>query len=127
MRARRAFVLLEAVIALAIVGIASTAMLAAIAGEMRTAAHLRELLRAQALGEQRLALVELLPADALLRLPDSVARGRFPAPFADYRWSASSMSARGVPGLFDLEVRITWPDGDLRLATRAYRVPGGGP
>ncbi len=122
-RPRPGFTLLEAVIALAIVTVAAVAALSALAAELRTADRVQHALPAAALADDRLAAIALLPPDALARLPDSIARGRFEPPFADYRWTASSRDAPGEDGLYDVRVTVEWDDGAFTLASRLFRPP----
>jgi prepilin-type N-terminal cleavage/methylation domain-containing protein len=117
----RGFSLLEAVVALAIVGLASVAALAAFGAELRTSDRARRALEANALAEERLAQLRLVPRRELDPLADSLRQGAFSPPFAEYRWEASSRSVRGRDDLFDLTVAVRWPEGAYTEATRVYR------
>src|ERR1700716_738474 len=64
--ARYAFTLMEVVVAIIIVGMTSVATLSAFATELRTAETSRWALEAASLGETRIALLELTPAEDLL-------------------------------------------------------------
>jgi type II secretory pathway pseudopilin PulG len=114
---RRGFVLLEAVIALLVIGLAAAGALELTAAHLRAAAREPVLLTAAALAQDRIAAVRLLEPDALRRLPDSVANGRFPAPFEAYRWHATAR--RSVEeSLYDIRVDVSWAGGDYTLASR---------
>jgi type II secretory pathway pseudopilin PulG len=115
------FSLLEAVVALAIVGTTSIAALAAFGAELRASARARVALEAQALAEDRLGWVRLLQRDELSPLPDSMARGEFAPPWSDYRWVAEAEPLLDCPDLFEVRVTVTSSETELRLATRLYR------
>ena len=119
-RVRRGFTLLEAAAGLLVIGISSAAALGAAASEMRAAHRVRHALAAEALGDQRLATLRLLPREQLLRLPDSMARGVFPAPLDEYHWRAGSALVRGEQDVFELGVVIEWAGGAHTVATRHY-------
>src|SRR5918999_2456349 len=93
---RRGFTLLEAAVAMAIVGVIALAALGAYAAELRAADKARQALPAVSLAEERLAAIDLTGARELRSLPDSLARGRFPAPFEQYEWTATVRRARDV-------------------------------
>jgi len=121
---RRGFMLLEAAVALLVVGLIAGATLELYGAGMRAAARGPKLLAATALAQDRLAAVRLLEPEQLGHLPDSVARGRFGAPFADYRWHASV--ARSLESdLYDVRVEITWSAGAFTLSSRLYSPAGG--
>ena len=115
------FTLLEAVFAMTVVGLAAVATLAALAGELRSARRAREALVATALAEQRMETMRLLNPDELRLLPDSVEKGAFPAPFAAYRWEAEAAVVPGETELYGVEVRVSGPEGEVRVGTRLYR------
>lgn len=115
------FTLLEAVVALAIVAVVSLATLSSLGAELRAAGRAREVLPAAALAEHRLAVAQLLRAEELATLPDSVARGRFAPPFEGYGWATEADVVLGHPGLYDLRVRVEWADGSFALHSRVYR------
>jgi prepilin-type N-terminal cleavage/methylation domain-containing protein len=122
---RDGFSLIEAVIALAIIGLAGVAALASLGAELRGAEHSRWAIEATALAGHRLAVLELLPSDELRLLPDSVARGRFEPPFDGYGWEASVRAVRNDPDLLDVHVRITGDGGSYPLHGRLYRPRSG--
>src|SRR4051812_1901788 len=120
-RARDAFTLMEVVVALVIVGMTSIATLSAFATELRTADTSRVALEAASLGEGRLAMLELVPAQDLIALPDSSKAGKFDPPFEQYAWTGVVAPVTNEPDLFDATVRVTWPNGTYTIATRMYR------
>jgi prepilin-type N-terminal cleavage/methylation domain-containing protein len=122
-RPRRGFTLIEAAIAVVIVGLASVAVLGAFGTELRTADRARRALESRALAEQRLTALQLAPVVLLDRLPDSLARGRFDRPFDAYSWKAAAVLSRDVEFLYDLSVQVAWDGGDFELVSRAYRPP----
>ena len=121
---RRGFMLLEAAVALLVVGLIAGAALELSAAGTRAAAREPRLLAATALAQDRLAAVRLLEPEQLAHLPDSVARGRFGAPFADYRWQASVVRSP-VSDLYDVRVEVRWSDGVFALSSRMYSAARG--
>jgi type II secretion system protein I len=120
-RSQPGFTLLEAVIALAIIGTAAVAALASVGAEMRTAERAQRYAEAEVLAHDRLARLELLAPEELRRLPDSLARGRFHPPLAAYTWTASTRPVVGERFLEDVIVRVDWESGSYALHTRLYR------
>lgn len=123
MRARNGFTILEAAVAIAIVGLISIGALAAFNADLRAALRAREMLPAGALAEERLAALELADPTRLAVLPDSLSRGRFAAPFESYAWTATAKPVRGERHLYDFAVRISWDTGEYSLSRLRYRPP----
>ena len=119
--ARYAFTLMEVVVAIIIVGMTSVATLSAFATELRTAETSRSALEAASLGDTRIALLELTPAEDLLTLPDTSKSGRFDQPFESYEWAASVKKVVNETDLYDAAVRVTWANGSYAIGTRMYR------
>lgn len=116
-RVRRGFVLLEAAVALLVIGICAAAALELSAAQLRAAGREQTLTTAAALAQHRLAAVRLLEPVQLRRLPDSLARGRFAPPFSHFGWRAAAATSV-EQDLYDLRVEISWPGGALAIATR---------
>lgn len=119
--ARRGFTLLEAMIAVMIVGLAAVAALSSFGTLLRTGERVRDALEANVLADQRVAVASLLSSDELAHLPDSVKQGQFAAPFERYTWHTSSRERHGERGLFDVSVSVRWRSGEYAIATRLYR------
>ena len=118
---RRGFLLLEAAVALLIIGLVAGAALELYGAQLRAARRGPELLTATTLAQDRLAAVQLLEPEQLTRIPDSVANGRFRPPFADYRWRTSAARTKEhQDDLYDIRVQVTWSGGAVVLATRLY-------
>jgi prepilin-type N-terminal cleavage/methylation domain-containing protein len=122
-RTRSGFSLLEAVIALAIVGVTSVAALAAAGAELRATQLARRAVEAEALATDRLAAIGILTAEELRQMPDSIASGRFEPPFDAYRWRVDSEQTLGEEGLTDVTVTVEWPSGLYEMRTKLYRRP----
>lgn len=116
--------LLEAAVALLVVGLTATAAAELYGAQMRAARREPRLLTATALGQDRLAALRMVEPEQLSRLPDSLARGRFAPPFAEYRWSATATRGK-LEDLYELHVEVTWLDGQFALSTLLY-APGHG-
>ena len=117
----RGFSLLEAVVALAVVGVAGVSALAAFAAELRTTDRAAHAIEANALAEERLARLRLAPRAELEPMPDSLRGGRFAPPFEVYTWEAASRPVSGRDDLFDLSVEVRWDTGAYFESTRIYR------
>ena len=104
---RGGFVLLEAVVALAIIGIFAVGLLAATGSQLRASNKQGVLLVARSLAEDRMMALRLLDYEALSDIPDSLRRGRFPAPFEEYEWTAAVTPVKDEYDLFDAEVLVT--------------------
>lgn len=116
---RHGFVLLEAVVALAVVALAAAAAVDLFAASARAATGVPDRAAAVALAQHRLATLRLLEPAQLRHLPDSLARGQFAAPFAGFRWRADATASRAAD-LYDLRVVVTWERGSYTLVTRQF-------
>ena len=121
MRGRRGFTLLETAVAMTIIAVVSIGAMAAFGADLRAADRARQLLPASSLAAERMAILELADPMTLRALPDSMSRGSFAAPLDRYTWVARSREVRGEPSLVELEVAVSWPDGEYVLAQRRYR------
>jgi type II secretory pathway pseudopilin PulG len=117
------FLLLEALIGLVILGTVILALLAATASQVRSADKASVLLVAGALAQDRLAALQLQGYDALLRLPDSLAAGRFAPPFDEFSWESRVTRAGDEYELFALEVIVEGRGERLPLETWVHRIP----
>lgn len=121
--ARAGISLLEAVVAIAIVGLTSVSALEAVGGDMRTAARSRRAMEAEALATTRLDFLQLFGYNSLQALPDSVKTGKFAAPLDEYTWTTAATPVADQPGLFDVRVTIAWPEGSYVVKTYVFRSP----
>lgn len=116
-RARGGFVLLEALIALAIVGVMVVALLGATAGQLRTAAKSANMLTARSLAEERMAVLRSLEYGALVDPPDSLLAGVYGPPFEAYSWRAEIAPVEDEYDLFSAAVTVSVEDDGLTLRT----------
>jgi hypothetical protein len=124
-RAETGFTLLEALVALLLVGLVALTCLRALQVMLRGQAMTREHLEAVALAERRMAELALLPPDSIAVYGEP--RGDvFPAPFEQYRWRALMRGVEGSPALVRAAVLVEWPRGEYSLETTFYR-PARGP
>lgn len=119
--ARVGFTLMEVIVAVIIVGMTSVATLSAFATELRTAEKSRVALEVASLADNRLAILEVTPAEDLVTLPDSSKAGQFDPPFDHYAWTATVARVVNETDLFEANVRVTWTDGSYAIGTRMYR------
>ena len=122
-RDRRGISLLEAVVAIAIVGITSVSALEAVGGDMRTAERARRAIVVEALAGSRLEFMDLLTDRELQALPDSVESGKFPAPLDEYSWKTTSAPVSDQAGVYAVRVSIDWASGSYVVRTYQYRQP----
>jgi type II secretory pathway pseudopilin PulG len=111
------FVLLEAVIALAIIGMMSIALLAATGAQVRTADKAGLLLTARALADERMAMLRTLNYDEMSAVPDSLQQGRFPEPFDEYSWRAEIAPVDDEYDLFTAAVVVNVFEEEFALRT----------
>ena len=115
--------LLEAVAAIAIVGITAVSALEAVGSDMRTAEKARARSEAEALATSRLDFMDLLNDRELQALPDSVEKGTFDKPLDEYTWKTTSTPVSDQAGVYDVRITIAWPTGSYTVQTYQYRRP----
>jgi len=123
MRARRGITLLEAVAAIAIVGMTAVSALEAVGGGMRTAERAKRVIEVEALATSRLEVMNLLVDQELQSLPDSIQAGKFAPPLDEYTWKATSTPVSNQAGLYSVHVTVDWTNGSYTLKTYMYRTP----
>jgi prepilin-type N-terminal cleavage/methylation domain-containing protein len=123
LRVRDGFTLFEAVVALMIIGVVAVSTLSAVGAQLRAQERAQRVAEVEALAQDRLSALELLTADELQSLPDSIARGRFPPPYTQYTWQAMSRPVLGEEYLNDVGVAITWNGGSSTIYSRIYQPP----
>lgn len=119
-RARTGFTILEAVVALAIVGLVCVGVLGAFGEALRIDARAAGRIPLAALAQERLAAVDIF-GGSLERLPDSLARGKFAPPHEGTTWRIGVRAVERRLGLYELDVNVRDNDGEYRLITRRYR------
>jgi type II secretory pathway pseudopilin PulG len=122
-RTRAGISLLEAVVAIAIVGLTSVSALEAVGGDMRTAERARRAIVVEALAGSRLEFMDLLTDRELQALPDSVESGKFPAPLDEYSWKTTATPVSDQPGVYAVRLTIDWAAGSYLVRTYQYRQP----
>jgi type II secretory pathway pseudopilin PulG len=103
---RGGFVLMEAVVALAIIALVAIGLLGATAAQIRTADKAALLLTARSLAADRMTMLRMLDHTALSDLPDSLAAGTFPEPLDAFAWTARVEPMRDEYDLFTAEVVV---------------------
>jgi type II secretory pathway pseudopilin PulG len=109
--------LLEAVVALAIIGIFAISLLAATGAQVRTSTKQETLLTARALAEDRLMAVRILDYEDLQKLPDSLKAGVFPEPFQEFSWTTTVAPVKDEYDLFDVQIKVSARGDDYQLRT----------
>jgi type II secretory pathway pseudopilin PulG len=118
---RAGFVLMEAVVALAIIGLVAIALLSATGAQVANAKKANVLLTARSLADDRLAALRLLDYDELKDPPDSLLEGTFPAPFESFSWTAVVEEMEDEYDLFGAEVVVTGLGESYPLRTLLHR------
>jgi type II secretory pathway pseudopilin PulG len=121
--ARSGISLLEAVVAIAIVGMTSVAALEAVGSDMRTAERARRAVEVEQLATSQLEFMNLLTDQELQALPDSVSSGTFAKPLNEYSWKTTSAPVSDQAGVYDIRLTVAWPAGSYTVRTYAYRTP----
>jgi type II secretion system protein I len=118
---RRGFTLLEALVALVIVGLAMVPLMGSIGAGVREQGKLRGHLDAVSLAESRMSELALVPPDSI-RDYAQPRHGWFPEPFAGYRWSAVLRSDGRSAALVRGAVVVRWKGGEYSLETVFHRT-----
>jgi prepilin-type N-terminal cleavage/methylation domain-containing protein len=124
-RRRGGFTMLEAIVALAIVGVVCVGVLGAYGGAIRADVTAADRLPLATLAAERIAAVDLDPG-SLQPLPDSLARGTFAPPYASATWETATHHVDQTEGLYELIVRVRDGTDVYTLRTRRYRAPVAG-
>ena len=119
--AERGFTLIEAIVALAIVGCAGVAALEAVGAEVRGAERAREAYHVAALAQDRLTAIAVVPAAQLDLLPDSLASGAFPVPFEAYGWTITARQSLEEADLYHVQLEIHGSRSHYGVETLLYR------
>jgi type II secretion system protein I len=120
-RDQRGFTLLEALVALVILGLALVPMMRSIATGVREQGRLRGHLDAVSLAESRMSELALIHVDSIAAYQQPRS-GFFPEPFAGYRWSAVLRRDERSSALIRGAVVVRWKDGEYSLETVFHRT-----
>lgn len=120
---RDGFTLIEAVVALAIIGVVAIGAFVTVGTQLRTEARAQGVWAAEALAEERMASLVLADARTLKMLPDSLRRGRFAPPYMMYLWTAEARVVPRERDLWDIAVTVRSPENRVTLRTRRWRAP----
>lgn len=126
MRARSdGFTLVEALVALLVLGLAVTAAVEASALTMRTQVAAERHLEAVALADAKLNELAALPTAALASLTQP-SSGELVLPPHRYAWRAAVRRDTASPTLWHAAVSVEWAGGTFDLETVLYRRPRAG-
>ena len=109
----RGLTLFPRIVALVILGLAAAAALEMMDADRPAPYQAGSIARAAALAQDRLT--------ALHPLPDSLARGTFPAPDTIYHWSAAVRPVKRKPDVYDVTVTVAGHGAAYKLETRFNR------
>ena len=130
---KRGFVLMEAVVALAIISLFAIGLLSMVGAQVRGADRSKVLLLERALAEDRLMAVQMLDNEDMNDVPDSLTAGTFAEPFQDFTWSIKVDPVDDEYDLFRADVTVTGRGYTLPLQTLIHQprplntVTTGGP
>ena len=119
-RGEEGFTLLEAVVALLVLGVALVPLVNSLTEGLRAEKSLGAHLEAVSLAESRMNELALLPVDSVagyLRPRE----GLFPSPYAGYRWRALMRPLPESPALVQAAVLVRWDGGEYSLETTFHR------
>ncbi len=114
--------MLEAIVALAIVGLVCVGVLGAYGAAIRADVTAADRLPLASLAVERMAAVDM-DAGSLQRLPDSLAHGTFASPYERVTWDAETHRVQQTDGLYDVTIRVRDGNDLFMLVTRRYRTP----
>jgi hypothetical protein len=120
LRNRDGFTVLEAVMALLILGLALTPLLGAVHADVREQGTLRGDLEAVSLAESRMSELAIVPRESIGAYVRP-RRGAFPAPFGGYSWEALLRPEPASPALVRGAVLVRWKGGEYSLETVFHR------
>jgi type II secretory pathway pseudopilin PulG len=122
-RERAGFTVLEAAVALAIVGVSAIGVLSSIGAQARGLEHARAQLEASMLAQRTLTRLQTIDRGGLDPLPDSLRKGRFDPPFETYDWESSVTPVPNETDLLELRVVVHGAIGEFELRTRRHLPP----
>jgi hypothetical protein len=117
---RAGFVLMEAVVALAIISLFAIGLLSMVGAQVRGADRSKVLLVERALAEDRLMAVEMLDYEDMNDVPDSLTAGKFAAPFEDFSWSIKVDPVDDEYDLFRADISVSGRGYTLPLTTLVH-------
>jgi type II secretory pathway pseudopilin PulG len=132
-RGRGGFTIFEALVAMVIVGLVSVAALEAVGSELSLQYRAQRTIEAQALAVVKMQSIQMLTAEELQLLPDSIREGTFDEPMQKYKWTTTSTPIATEDYLNDVTLQIDWESGSYLVRTYLYRptalanITGGSP
>ena len=114
--------MLEAIVALAIVGLVCVGVLGAFGAAIRADITAADRLPLASLAVERMTAVDLATG-SLVRLADSVAHGTFAPPYGSVTWQVEAQRVSQTDGLYDVTVRVRDASDVFTLRSRRYRPP----
>lgn len=120
-RADAGFTLLEAMIALVLLGLALVPLMRSVGSGVREQGRLRAHVDAVSLAEARMLELSVLSADSV-RAYLQPREDAFPAPFEGYRWRAVLRAEERSPALVRAAVLVRWTGGEYSLETVFHRT-----
>lgn len=104
---RSGLALLEAVVAIAIVGFVSVAVLLTLSAQLQASREVGPALIAAEIGRARLMTLRLTPPELLQSLPDSLSAGAEVTRDGEFFWHATVDEVPGQPALVESTIRVT--------------------
>lgn len=114
--------MLEAIVALAIVGVVCVGVLGAFGAAIRADVTAADRLPLASLAVERMTAVDL-STGSLARLADSLAHGTFAPPYGSVTWQVEAHRVNQTEGLYDVIVRVRDASDVFTLRSRRYRAP----
>lgn len=120
-RADAGFTLIEAMVALAILGLTLVTLLAATSQALQAEGKATRYLEAVTLAEAKMNEITSLPLPTLLRLQEPVG-GSFSGDLDGFRWTAAVRRVENAQNLYRAAVAVRWDEGQFDLETTLYRL-----
>lgn len=121
-RTDRGFTLIEAMVAMAIMGLVLVSLSAATSQALRAESKATMQLEAVALAEAKMNEITALPTPGLGGYVNP-REGGFDEGFEDFRWRAVVRPLEASNRLYRAAVNVSWDEGSFDLETVIYRVP----
>jgi prepilin-type N-terminal cleavage/methylation domain-containing protein len=119
-RSDAGFTLVEALVALVIVGAALVPLLGGVSRAVRAQGEAAGAVEAVALAEARMAALEMLTLDSLGAYLEP-RTGTFDPPFSRYRWRAVVRPTTEAPSVLQAAVVVEWDGREMALETYFHR------
>jgi prepilin-type N-terminal cleavage/methylation domain-containing protein len=114
------FTLIEAMVAVTVLGLVLVSALAAAAADLRASRRSSVGMELAQLGEEVVSQIDTYSAGEFQRLLAGRAE-RFPSPMDHYRWEARVITGIDDPSIFEIHVRVEGMEASFTIHTQRFR------